>query len=378
MIITKLCVDGYKNLKDIDISLCDSLNVFAGENAQGKTNLIESIWLCSGVKSFRNTKEKDFIDINRNKADIKLYYKDKLRQQDISVTMLSENIKDKNILLNGIKQKYMSSLFGNLKCVVFTPEDLLLAKGSPQIRRNFIDLCISQIKPSYKDVITKYDTLIVQRNAMLKNIAFGKSHSKDLIIWDEQIARFGAYISVLRYSYTKKLNVYATKLCKSMSENKEKLNISYYSTVFSDLEKNTDFKGKMYEQYLNKLQSNIENDIKSGFTGVGIHRDDILTSINNLPTREFGSQGQQRSVALSFKLSQAYILKQETDESPVVLLDDVLSELDNKRQQFILSSIKDMQVIITCCNVDSIDLNINKGYIFTIKNGQIIKTDKGV
>lgn len=375
MILTKLFINGYKNLKDINITLDNKLNVFCGENAQGKTNIIEAIWLMSGIKSFRNTKDKDFICLDENYLNMSLNFKNKIREQKIKTSMHRENIKDKKILLNGVKIKNLSGLFGNLKCVIFTPEDVSLSKGSPEIRRNFIDLCISQIRPSYKDVIIKYDTLIAQRNAVLKNISFGKNNSSDLEIWDEQIARLGAYISVLRYNYTQKLNALATKLYKSLSKGKEKLEISYSSSIYTNLLGRTDFKGKMYEEYIDKLKQNINNDIKFGFTSVGIHRDDIITKINGLLSRDFGSQGQQRSIALVLKLSQAYILLEETDEAPILLLDDVLSELDENRQNFVLSSIKNMQVIITCCNSDSI--NIDKGNVFIVKNGKVIKTKSG-
>lgn len=375
MILTKLYINGYKNLKNIDITLDDKLNVFCGENAQGKTNIIEAIWLMSGTKSFRNTKDKEYISLDESFLNMSLCFKNSLREQKIEFAMHTDNIKDKNILLNGVKIKYLSGLFGNLKCVIFTPEDVSLSKGSPENRRNFIDLCISQIRPSYKDVIIKYETLLIQRNAVLKNIASCKNSSSDLEIWDEQLARLGAYISVLRYNYTQKLNVFATKLYKTLSKGKENLDISYSSSIYNNLAGKTDFKGEMYKEYINKLKQNIQNDVKSGFTGVGIHRDDIITKINGLLSRDFGSQGQQRSIALVLKLSQAYILLEETDEAPVLLLDDVLSELDDKRQNFVLSSIKNMQVIITCCNSNSI--KIDKGNIYTVKNGKVIKTKSG-
>lgn len=375
MLLTKLYINGYKNLKNVNITLDDKLNVFYGENAQGKTNIIEAIWLMTGAKSFRNTKEKDFICIGENTLNISVLFKNSFREQNIEFSMYRENLKDKKILLNGVKVKTLSELFGNLKCVVFTPEDVSISKGSPEIRRNFIDLCISQIRPSYKGVISKYENLIMQRNAVLKNIALGKNSTSDLEIWDEQIARLGAYISVLRYNYTQKLNVFATKLYKSLSHGKENIEISYTSTIYSNLLGKTDFKGEMYEEYIDVLKQNINNDTKFGFTSIGIHRDDIITKINGLPTRDFGSQGQQRSIALVLKLAQAYILLEETDQAPVLLLDDVLSELDEKRQKFVLSSIKNMQVIITCCNSDSI--NIDKGNVFTVKNGRVIKAKIG-
>ena len=235
MNIIKLNINEFKNLKDVDITLDPKLNLFCGENAQGKTNIIEAIWISTGCKSFRGTKEKDYVNINGKTADINLTFKDRLREQNISIKMLKQNIKDKNITLNGVKLKMMSKLFGNLKCVIFTPEDLELAKGSPEKRRSFIDLCISQIKPGYYSVINKYEIILNQRNALLKRISQGIAKKSELEVWDEQLARMGAYITVLRYNYIKKLNVFAKNLYNEISQSKEILELSYNSSIFQTI-----------------------------------------------------------------------------------------------------------------------------------------------
>lgn len=368
MNITRLEINEFKNLKEINIIPDPSLNVFYGENAQGKTNIIEAIWLCSGCRSFRGTREKDFINIDGEIASIKLSFRDKLREQNISVVLNKQNLKDKNITLNGVRLKMMSKLFSNLKCVIFTPEDLELAKGSPEKRRSYIDLCISQIKPGYYSVINKYENILNQRNSLLKRISQGLSEKNELEVWDEQLARMGSYITLLRYNYIKKLNVFSKRLYCEISGNKENLELSYCSSVFNKIEGRTDYKGEMAEEYLKFMHKNIRDDIKCGFTQTGIHRDDLISRINSLPSRDFASQGQQRSIALILKLAQAYILLEETDEAPVILLDDVMSELDINRQKFILSSIMDMQVIITSCNkIEYLD----KGKFFLVKNGKV-------
>lgn len=372
MKITKLDINGFKNLKNVNITLDPKLNIFSGENAQGKTNIIEAIWLMSGCKSFRGTKEKDMIDINGERSDVNLSFKNNLREQIISYSIQKNYLKDKQITLNGVKQKYLSKLFGNLKCVIFTPEDLELSKGSPDKRRSYIDLCISQIKPGYFSVINKYDALLMQRNNLLKKINMGISQADELEVWDEQLARMGSYITILRYSYIKKLDAFSRKLYGEISMNKEIIELSYNSTVFKKIEGRTDYKGEMAEEYLSLMKKNLKDDLKIGFSQIGIHRDDLITKLNNLPSREFGSQGQQRSIALILKLAQAYILLEETDDAPVILLDDVLSELDENRQKFILSSIKEMQVIITSCN--DLDKNINikhKGKNFIVSGGKV-------
>lgn len=374
MNITKLDINGFKNLKNVNITLDPDLNIFCGENAQGKTNIIEAIWLMSGCKSFRGTKEKDMIDLNGEKVEIGLSFKNSMREQRIEVALQKNNLKDKNITLNGVKQKLLSKLFGNLKCVIFTPEDLELAKGSPEKRRSYVDLCISQIKPGYFSVINKYETILMQRNNLLKKINQGICQIDELEVWDEQLARMGSYITILRYNYIKKLNIFAKRLYDKISLNKEILELSYNSTVFKEIEGRTDYKGEMAEEYLSLMKKNLNDDLKFGFTQVGIHRDDLITKINSLPSREFGSQGQQRSIALILKIAQAYILLEETDESPVILLDDVLSELDINRQKFILSSIKEMQIIITSCNdIDKIFTKRKLGKKFIVSNGQVIE-----
>lgn len=349
MVITNIRVRNFKNVKNINIKLHEKVNVLYGKNAQGKTNLVEAMWLCSGIRSFRNTKDKDIITIGREEMTISLDFKNKDRMQNITIEMKRSNLKEKIVTLNGVRQKSLSSIFGQLNCVVFTPEDLELSKGSPDNRRSFIDISISQIKNSYSKVIERYENLLTQRNALLKNIIYAGGDKAMLDIYDTELAKLGSYISMLRYNFVKKLFTTANSLYKDISKNTEKLSFSYQSTVFSDLEGRTDYNDSMAKEYYEALKRNEESDLHCGFTQVGVHRDDILISINKLPTRDFASQGQHRSVALCMKLAQAYILKWENDDSPVIFLDDILSELDFLRQDFVINRVKDMQLFITCC-----------------------------
>lgn len=348
MIIKKISVDGFKNLCDINISPQKKVNIICGDNAQGKTNLIEAIWLMSGAKSFRTTKQTDFIGFDKDIAKIEITFEDSQREQTISVT-LQKSTKEKKILLNGVRQRSLSGLFGGLKCVVFTPEDLELSKGSPDVRRSFIDLCISQIKPQYAKTVIKYDDVLMQRNAVLKNIALGISQRNDLDIWDVQLARLGSYISLVRYQYTKKLGIFAGSLYDSISNRREKMDIYYQSSIFSDLEGLSDYGGSMANDYIVELSNHRNEDIRLGYTTVGVHRDDVIINIGGVSAKDYGSQGQNRSAALCLKLGQAYILNEEISDMPVILLDDVLSELDRSRQDFVLSQIERMQIFITCC-----------------------------
>ena len=375
MFITDLSVNGFKNLKNIEIKPHEKINIFCGKNAQGKTNLIEAIWLCSGARSFRSTKDRRMIGDDEQVMEINMSFKNSFREQDIRYAMAKPNIKEKSVSLNGVKLKAPSKLFGGLNCVIFTPEDLELSKGSPDNRRQFADLSVSQIKNSYSAVTEKYEKLIDQRNTLLKNISYGRSRREELEMWDIQLAQMGAYISLLRFNYTRKLCSIAKKLYSEISGGSEELDIDYYSTVYDTklLGAASVYTGELTEQYLNVLKKNIDDDIRAGFTQKGVHRDDLICKINGSPVREDASQGQHRSVALIMKLSQAYILHEEIDDHPVILLDDVLSELDPSRQKFVISKIHDMQVFITCCDMNIPFDEKQHGKIFNIEKGQIKK-----
>ena len=372
MIITSFSCNGFKNLKDVSIKPHKDINVFMGENAQGKTNLIEAIWLCTGVRSFRNTKDKDMIALEGDRADISLEFKNNFREQKIDYSVIRQDLKNKRVFLNGVKLPLASKLFGNLGCVVFTPEDLSLSKGSPDNRRQFLDLSVSQIKSAYSSVVVRYNNILEQRNMLLKNISFGKSSPDELDVWDYQLAKLGSYISMLRFNYTKKLDTYASSLFSDISKGREHLELFYQSTVFDNLEGRTDYLGDLSQEYLFKLQKTRSEDIKLGFTSKGVHRDDLSGNINGRSLRDFASQGQHRSAALVLKLSQAYILTDETDDPPVILLDDVMSELDRSRQEFVINKIGRMQVFITCCDMNDV-ITSSRGKLYIIENGRVKK-----
>ncbi len=378
MVINRITADGYKNLEDIDIELDPKMNIVYGENAQGKTNLIESVWLCSGCRSFRGTRDKDFIGFEKDSAKVGLTFTDSVRQQRIEFEVKKGSVKDKLVTLNGVKLPLLSKLFGSFRCVVFTPEDLNLIKGSPDNRRSFSDLSIAQIKPSYINALNKYNSILSQRNALLKTMGRdGASGGDFLDVWDEQLAKAGAYISFLRYTFCITLNNYTKPLYNQITNGNENLDLYYQSTVYDSLNERTDYGGELKEEYLEKLKAALETDMRAGFTTVGVHRDDIGAYINGLSVRDFGSQGQARSAALAMKLAHARILKAEQGEYPVMLLDDILSELDETRRRFILNNIEDMQVILTCCDCqfDSYCKSVSElteGKVFEIKNGRTV------
>ncbi|MBP1545812.1 MAG: DNA replication/repair protein RecF [Oscillospiraceae bacterium] len=375
MIITHVCADGYKNLSGADIFPHEKMNILCGDNAQGKTNFIEAVWLMTGCRSFRGTRDRDFIGFDKEKAEISLEFTDAFRPQKIGFQVKKSSVKDKNVTLNGVKVPLLSRLFGNLKCVVFTPEDLALAKGSPDNRRSFIDLSASQLKKSFVYALNKYDGLLSQRNALIKDIAMGRADRDMLEMWDVQLAKTGAYISVIRDTYCNNLNSYTESLYNKITDGNEKLELYYQSTIYKRLEGRTDHEGELADIYLERLRRGVDDDIRAGYTLCGIHRDDVCAYINGLSVREFGSQGQQRSTALAMKLAHAKIIRDQTGDAPVMLLDDVLSELDAGRQRFILENIEGMQVFITCC--DTRVIGESEGKIFSVKGGRIEPVKKG-
>lgn len=369
MIIDRITADGYKNLENVDIKLDPKMNIICGENAQGKTNLVEAVWLCSGCRSFRGTRDKDFIGFTKDAAKVGMDFTDSVRSQRIEFEVRRGSVKDKLVTLNGVKLPLLSKLFGSFRCVVFTPEDLNLIKGSPDNRRSFADLSISQVKPSYISALNKYNMILSQRNAMLKSIGRDGSGEEFLDVWNEQLVKAGTYISVLRYAFCITLDKYTKPLYSSITNGNENLDLYYQSTVFDNFDGRLNNTEELEAEYAEKLKASAENDMRAGFTTVGVHRDDIGAYINGLSVRDFGSQGQARSTALTMKLAHAEILKSEQGEYPVMLLDDVLSELDEKRRRFILNNIEDMQVIITCCDEKSVT-DMASGKIFRMEKGR--------
>ncbi|MCR5123311.1 MAG: DNA replication/repair protein RecF [Ruminococcus sp.] len=370
MRVLRFSADGFRNLKEISLEFDPELNILCGRNAQGKTNIMEALWLCSGERSFRGAKDKELIGTDADRMSLLLDFEDSRRTQTVSYSMLRRDMKNKKLELNGVNVKTPSGLFGAFGCVVFTPEDLELSKGAPDNRRSFIDLSVSQLKPSYRGVVEKYRHILDQRNLHLKHIGQGRPDDGMLDIWDMQLAQMGSYITVLRYNYCKKLQRTAEKLFSELSGGGEELVTEYHSTVFKELDGRNDYRGDLFGEYIENLTAGRSEDLRAGFTLRGVHRDELKCSINGMNAKEFASQGQHRSIALILKLSQAYILSEETGEYPCILLDDVLSELDHVRRAFIMEKIRGMQVVITCCEEETV--KGCKGRFFRVEGGRII------
>ncbi len=370
MVLKKLSLKSFRNLKDVTLNPCDGINIIYADNAQGKTNLLESIWFFTGLNSFRNAKISECIGFGEDFATSEIIFEDNMRVQKAAIKYSSK----KSITLNAVPIKKASDFIGNVLAVVFSPLDLDLIKSSSKARRKFLDIAISQIKPTYSNYISSYENILSQRNALIKNAYKYQNLSENLEIWDLQLAKMGTIISIYRNDYLSKFNKIAAIIYDGIADNKEKMNVSFASNVFLEEEMSNEFvyDDKFVDIYLDKLAQSREKDIKSGFTNIGIHRDDIDILVDGHDAKAFASQGQKRSCVITFKLAQAKILKLVTKENPIILLDDVMSELDKKRQDFILNHVKNRQVFLTCCDYSNIDI-LKKGRIFKMQNGEILE-----
>jgi len=371
VIVTSFRTDGFRNLKSIEFSPDEKYNIIVGRNAQGKTNLLEAMWILTGCRSFRGSKEKDYIGIENDRMTSEIYIRDSRRTQKISYELKRGTASVKNLTLNGVKIKGTSGLFDVFKCIAFTPDDTDIIKGSPEKRRNFIDMAASQLSPSAVSHITKHSIIMNQRNALLKNIFQGNADLSELAPWDRQAAREGAYISYMRYEYIKQLSNVCGRLYSKITGESENLEIFYRSNVFREPDFKTPFGNDAIQHYYSRMREMMDYDIKTGCTHAGANRDDVIIKINGYNAKDFGSQGQIKSIALVIKLAQAEIYSGKNSEPPVVFLDDVMGELDENRQRLVFDIIKNMQVFITACNESALLPEI-KGRIIRIGNGEII------
>ena len=351
MWIENLKINNFRNYKNLEIEFNKNINIFYGENAQGKTNIIEALFLFSIGKSFRTNKDNELIKFGEKNSNLEINFKKSDRDGNIKINLENK----KNIFLNKIKLKKLSSLLGNIHVVIFTPDDINILKGGPENRRKFLDIMISQLRPKYMHIYNSYLKVLEERNNYLKNI---ENQKQDLLdIWDERLAEYGYQVFEYRKEFINKIKNKIVNIHKKITNNKEEINIEYKS----DCEDKNEF--------MNLLNSRKKLDIIKGFTTRGIHRDDFTIYINNLPVDIYGSQGQHRTAILSLKLAELQVIYDEIGENPILLLDDFMSELDENRRKSFLENIKDTQVIITCTDkfeIKNVDYNL-----FNVVNGKI-------
>lgn len=370
MKLEEISIKNYRNIREINFLPCPGINVIYGDNAQGKTNLMEAIWLFTGNSSFRGAKTNELPLFGSEQTNLEIRFSDRKREQKAEI-MLGNR---KRSRLNGVELKTAGELNGNFYAVVFSPSDLSFIHEGPKGRRRFLDVAIAEIKPQYKSYLLTYEKLVEQRNALLRGAAFYPNMEENIDVWDFQLAKVGTILSIYRGEYVRKLQVLAQKIYDGLSFEKEYFDCCYSSTVFDDINRITSYEDIFVNQYYQCLKESYSADLKQGFTGVGIHRDDLELAIDKKLVRIYGSQGQRRSSIIALKLAEASLLKKATGESPVMLLDDVMSELDVSRQGYILNHLQDMQVFITCCDVSN-TMKLKNGKILRIENGMIAGED---
>ncbi|WP_303995272.1 DNA replication/repair protein RecF [Megamonas hypermegale] len=370
MNIKNIILHNYRNYVQLNIDLSPNINIFVGYNAQGKTNIIEAVHFAAIGISHRTRNDSDLIYWQKNEANINIKFA-KMRIVSELKIILKKNQR-KQLIFNGenIKQKELPGL---LTMILFSPEDLMLIKGSPMQRRRFLDIELSQISLLYYNQLVQYNKILLQRNNLLKKIKENNKLINMLDMWDEQLAKSAAFIVDKRLKNVDKLNKLAQYTHAYISGDKERLKIKY-NMCKNNINLSADIKyNQLYDWYINNLKKYRKNDIFKGSTSIGPHRDDIYFFINDIDLKSFGSQGQQRSAVLSLKLAELELLKNETGEYPVLLLDDVMSELDNNRRNSLLEFLqkKNIQTLITATDKSLFDDN-GKNNFFIIDNGKVV------
>ncbi len=344
----------FRNLKDTTVDFSNGINIFCGENAQGKTNLLEAVYMCSSGRSHRTGNVGQLVRFGYDETHIRTFVIRDNSADRIDVSIHRD--KRKGMAVNGIPVKRMTDFFGNLNAVMFSPEDLRLVKGGPSERRRFIDMELCQLSRVYCHDLQNYYKVLKQRNNLLKTNGFDE---KMLDIWDEQLCSYGEKIIEKRKIFTERLNEISREIHSDITDKREELMVQYKPNS---------------RELAEKLAFYRRMDISLGTTSCGPHKDDMLIFIDGNDSKLYGSQGQQRTAALSVKLAEIELVKAETGESPILLLDDVLSELDEKRQYFLMKSIGSIQAFITCTGVeDSIGKYIKESFMYNVKNGDFTR-----
>ena len=362
MRISRLHLEQFRKIESLSVFPCETVNIIYGDNAQGKTNLLEAIWLLSGAKSFRGAKDADLIRFGESRALIESDFFCAGRQQTSKIQLEGK----KTAWLNDIRQDSITAFAGIFTTVVFSPSHLGLVKDGPAGRRKFLDTSICQITPRYIGMIGQYQRILLQRNTLLKDISYASALLDTLDIWDEKLSALGGVIIRMRMEYTRRLQKEAEDIYKGISMERESFSLDYRPFELPVQEGQT--QREISSLLLEKMMQNRSEDLRSGSTGIGPHRDDLEISINGRSVRSFGSQGQQRSSVLALKLAESRCIGDILGERPVILLDDVMSELDQNRREYLLNHLTGSQIFITCCD---------KGYFSRLEGGRVFRMEHG-
>ena len=372
MVITRLYIRNFRNIKEAELEFDSSLNIFVGKNAQGKTNLMEAVSVCLGG-SFRHVRYSQYIPVNEPGAEvfIRLCFRndDNTGRENVVEYTISNG--KPQITYNGLSVSDASKLFGVLKYVVFVPEHLNLIKGAPELRRAYLDdVAVMQTQTHLKK-LSNYNRGLKQRNNILafarKDISAAEL-SAQLAPWDQVLASEGINVSYGRLRYFSFLQQYAAEIYSRLTEGAETLSMEYYSSIFKTTSIDFGNVNELFSKYVAELENNLDTEMKLRHTSAGVHRDDVNFYINGMAARDFASQGQTRSAALALKLSEAEIIRRKNKTCPVVILDDILSELDQIRRNFVINNIDKSQVFITCCNIDDLS-SLEGGKCWHAENG---------
>lgn len=359
MYIQSLELKNYRNYDRLIIEFSSGTNILYGDNAQGKTNILEAVYLGATTKSHRGSKDKEIIRFGENESHIRIH----LMKQDIGhqIDMHLKKSRTKGAAIDQIPIRRSGDLLGFVPVIFFSPEDLSIIKNGPSERRKFLDIELSQLEKMYLHQLSSYNKVMAQRNNLLKQLAYQRELLDTLDSWDLQLVRYGSEVIRYRRKFIEDLNEIIREIHKNLTGKKEKIVLKYDYSV-------------NYDEFLTVLQRKREIDLKYASTGAGPHRDDIEFLVNGIDIRRFGSQGQQRTAALSLKLAQIELVKRQTGETPILLLDDVLSELDSSRKNYLLDSIKDIQTLITCTGLEEfINSHLQIDKMFQVKSGKIVR-----
>ena len=363
MYIESLELKNFRNYEDLSIVLDPGTNILYGDNAQGKTNVLEAVYLCGTTKSHRGSKDKEMIRFDQDESHIRMMVK----KDGVShkIDMHLKKNKAKGIAIDGIPIRKAAELFGIVNLVAFSPEDLNIIKNGPAERRRFLDSEICQLSRLYMIELANYNKVVAQRNKLLKEISFSGRMADTLEIWDEQMVRYGTSIISERKKFISRLNDILSEIHQNLTGGKEQILITYEPNVSE-------------EAFSEELKAGRERDLRFGQSYTGPHRDDFCVRVNDIDIRKYGSQGQQRTAALSLKLAEIRLVEEEIHDTPVLLLDDVLSELDGSRQNYLLQSIHSIQTLITCTGLDEfVENHFEANSVFQVVEGSVFHKETG-
>ena len=370
MRINRISLENYRNILRCDLTPGEGVNLFVGDNGAGKTSLMEAIWLLTGARSFRSGRENDFIhwnldrDTGRSRIDAEVFTEG--RDQELEYILWPR----RQVKINGIVESGRNAFSGKLCCMVFSPTHLALVEGGPAERRDFLDSAICQLRPQYNRVLGDYNRALAQRSTLLREAFRDRSRLDLLPVFDYHVARLGSLIQVTRQSYLRHFGEYAAAFHQGISSGREELTVRYTVGGAGTGVLDPSMPREELEQaFLTLLEQSREEDLRLGSTGAGPHRDDLELLLMGRPAKIYGSRGQQRSIVLSLKLAECEMIADTMQSQPVVLLDDVMSELDHSRQEYLLKRLTGRQVFITACD-DSLLWGTGEAEVFGVRGGE--------